>query len=116
MLPLRSGSIIIGEYIQDWHDIKDGQTYIILSDSEGVVYKRIYNHINRDGSGSLTLKSDNMAYPAYHIAVDQVREIWKAKMFMSNSFPDPELSLEKLSAIVMDIQQEMIKLKGINRA
>ena len=57
-----------------------------------------------------------MAYPAYSIQVDQVREIWKAKMYMSADFPDPELSLEKLSAIVLDIQQEMIKLKGYPRA
>lgn len=116
MLPLRSGSVVIGEYVQDWRDIKDGQTYVILSDSEGVVYKRVFSQIKRDGTGTLLLKSDNMAYPAYSIEVDQVREIWKAKMYMSADFPDPELSLEKLSAIVLDIQQEMIKLKGHPRA
>ncbi|RMG22925.1 MAG: LexA family transcriptional regulator [Bacteroidetes bacterium] len=111
MLPLRSGSIIIGEYVQDWHDIKDGHTYVIVSDTEGVVYKRVFSKINKDGTGVLTLHSDNQAYPAYDLPVENVREVWKARMYLSADFPEPDLSLEKLSAIVLDIQQEMIKLK-----
>jgi transcriptional regulator with XRE-family HTH domain len=31
MLPLPSGSIIIGEYVENWHDIKSGQTYVVIS-------------------------------------------------------------------------------------
>src|SRR5690606_23780204 len=41
MLPLPSGSIIIGEYIENWHDIKPNQTYIVVSKEDGVVYKRV---------------------------------------------------------------------------
>ena len=59
MLPLHSGSVVIGEYLQDWREIKDGQTYIVVSETEGVVYKRVYNQILPDGDHILTLKSDN---------------------------------------------------------
>ncbi len=112
MLPMKSGTIVIGEYVENWRDIKDGQTYIIASDTEGIVYKRIYNRISSDSSGELLLKSDNAIYPPYNIPVEDVREVWKAKMFLSNDFPEPDVSLEKLSAIVMDIQKEMIRMKG----
>ena len=114
MLPMRPGSVIVGEYLEDWRDIKNGETYVIVSDSEGVVYKRVMNRINADKTGKLTLKSDNPSYSPYDIDVNDVREVWKAKMFLSSDFPDPDISLEKLSSIVMDIQQEVIKLKDRN--
>jgi len=112
MLPLKSGTIIIGEYVANWQDVKNGQTYIVASESEGVVYKRVYSRPNTEGGITLTLRSDNPAYSPYDVDIEDVREIWKAKMFLSNDFPDPELSLEKLSSIVMDLQQEVIKLKN----
>ena len=115
MLPLRSGTIIIGEYVQDWRDIKDGQTYIITSLSEGVVYKRVYSDVAADGSRLLSLRSDNAAYSTYTIPLEDVREVWKAKMYISSDFPDPDLSIERISAIVMEIQREVIKLKDTKR-
>lgn len=112
MLPLKSGTIIIGEYLQDWRELKDGQTYIVTSQTEGVVYKRVYNQTLDDGTRMLSMRSDNAAYSTYTIALEDVREVWKAKMYISADFPDPDLSLERISAIVMEIQREVIKLKG----
>ncbi|MEM7368573.1 MAG: LexA family transcriptional regulator [Bacteroidota bacterium] len=112
MLPLRSGTIVIGDYVTNWQDIKDGQTYILISESEGVVYKRLFNDKDREGNPILQLKSDNPAYPPYEIPLEDVREVWKARLFMSNEFPDPEMSLEKLSSIVLDLQQEVIRMKS----
>lgn len=112
MLPLSSGTVIIGEYIQDWrHDVKEGETYIVVSKNDGVVYKRLFSRISGDG-GSLLLRSDNPAYPDYSVDVEEVREIWKAKMFLSNSFPEPDISIERLTSIVMELQQEVMRLKG----
>ncbi|GAB4424865.1 MAG: hypothetical protein OHK0039_42290 [Bacteroidia bacterium] len=112
MMPLRSGTIIIGEYIEDWRDIKDGQTYIIISESEGIVYKRAYLHTGEEGKMQLRLKSDNPAYDDFYIDMQDVREVWKSKMYLTDEFPDPEMSVEKLSSIVMEIQQEVIRLKS----
>src|SRR5690606_26903848 len=41
MLPLPSGTFIVTEYVENWQDIKAGQTYVIVSRNDGVVYKRI---------------------------------------------------------------------------
>jgi transcriptional regulator with XRE-family HTH domain len=111
MLPLKSGTVVLGEYIQNWRqDIREGETYIVVSKDEGVVYKRIFSRISGEG-GTLLLRSDNPSYPDYEVDVEEVREIWKAKMFLSDDFPEPDLSIERLSAIVMELQQEVMRMK-----
>ena len=68
--------------------------------------------MNRDGqSGYFTLKSDNPAFSNMEVAVEDIKEFWKAKAYISQSFPDPDLSLERISAIVLELQQEMIRMK-----
>ena len=111
MLPLKSGTIIIGEYVDDWHQIKDGDTYVIVSANEGVVYKRAFHKSAATSSHSLVLRSDNPAYPAFEIPMTDIREVWRAKMYLSDEFPDPDISLEKLSSMVMDLQQQVIRMK-----
>lgn len=114
MLPLKSGTVIIGDHIQDWRDVKNGQTYVVVSETEGVVYKRVYTKVSHDGDPILTLRSDNTAYASYDVKLSDVKEIWKSRMFLSDDFPDPEMSMEKLTSIVMDIQQEMLRLRNQN--
>jgi hypothetical protein len=41
MLPTPSGSVIVGEKVEDLEDVKNSNTYVVLSKNEGVVYKRI---------------------------------------------------------------------------
>ncbi len=112
MLPLTSGTVIIGEYVENWEGIKDNQCYIVVSEQDGIVYKRVYNRIAEDGM--LHLHSDNPTYPAYAIKIEDVNEVWRAVAYISTDFPDGELSLQKVAGIVMDLQQEVIKLKGAN--
>lgn len=114
MLPLLSGTIVVGKYIDDWRDIKNGQTYILLTAAEGIVYKRVFNYVEE--SQKLFLVSDNRSYAPYEISIDEVLEVWAAQAFISVSFPDPSMdpqwSLEKLTGMVLDLQQEVTKLKG----
>jgi hypothetical protein len=109
MLPIASGTVIVGRFIDDWSDIKDGTPCIIVSQKEGVVFKRAYNKIRE--ASSLTLHSDNPVYIPYSIEAEEVLEIWEAKAFISSTFPIADISLNKLTSIVMDLQQEVIKLK-----
>lgn len=115
MLPLASGSIVIGKYTENLSDIKNGKTYILVTKNEGVVYKRVFNYLS--DQGKLHLVSDNKTYSAYNVNPEDVLEIWEAKAYISIQFPDPkdadELSLEKLTGIVLDLQQEVIKLKNV---
>ncbi len=114
MLPIQPGSIIIGQYTERISDIKNGSTYILVTAREGVVYKRVFNYTEE--RGALYLVSDNRQYSAYEVPVEEVSEVWEAKAYISSSFPDessaPSLSLEKLTEMVMELQQEVIRLKS----
>lgn len=110
MLPLTPGSIVVGEYVEDWYGIKNGDTYVIISKNDGVVYKRVTNNINRDGTFSLL--SDNLAYPVYEINADNVMEVWKAKAFISKDLPESNMSIAKVSSIVMDLQKQVGSLRN----
>ncbi|GEO05794.1 hypothetical protein AAE02nite_34580 [Adhaeribacter aerolatus] len=109
MLPIASGTVIIGKFVEDWSSIKDGTPCILVSQQEGVVFKRVYNKIKTEAT--LRLHSDNPVYHPYELGIDNIYEIWEAKAYISNSFPIADFSLSKLTSIVMDLQQEVIKLK-----
>ncbi|MFK7906551.1 MAG: XRE family transcriptional regulator [Chitinophagales bacterium] len=112
MLPLQPGSVVVGEYVADWMDVKNNETYIVVSQNEGIVYKRVLNNI--DENKTLILKSDNQAYPPYPIKIGEVVEMWNAKAFISRELPSKnnDTTLEKLMSTVIDLQQEVIKLKN----
>ena len=113
MLPLQSGTIVVGKYVEDWKSIKNGGTHILLTSNDGIVYKRVFNYVEE--SQKLYLVSDNRSYAPYEIPIDQVLEIWSAQAFISVSFPDPttdpQMSLEQLTGMVLELQQEVTKLK-----
>ncbi|TPE43215.1 XRE family transcriptional regulator [Pontibacter mangrovi] len=109
MLPIASGTVIVGRFIEDWGSIKDGTPCIIVSQKEGVVFKRVFNKI-KDAS-TLHLHSDNPVYSPYEVHVEDVLEIWEARSYISSTFPIADLSLNKLSSIVLDLQKEVQKLK-----
>src|SRR5690606_20756834 len=45
MLPIASGTVIVGRFVDDWSSIKDGTPCIVVSEKEGVVFKRVYNKL-----------------------------------------------------------------------
>lgn len=117
MLPILPGTIIIGEYVDDIRDIKNGKTYILITKSEGIVYKRVFNYIK--DNGKLFLVSDNRNYAPYQLDIDDVLEVWASKAYISIQFPDAnssnEVSTEQLASIVLDLQKEIVKLKEQNK-
>lgn len=114
MLPILPGTIIIGEYVDDVRDIKNGKTYILVTKNEGIVYKRVFNYIN--DTGKLFLVSDNRNYSPYQLDIEDVLEVWTSKAYISVQFPDSnssnEVSTEQLASIVLDLQKEIVKLKS----
>lgn len=111
MLPLQPGSIVVGEYTTDWHDIKDGHTYVVLSKHDGVVYKRVFNKLEED---KVLLRSDNPSYSPFELDVDDVLEVWKAKLFITQAGAETDVNMEKMMSMIMQLQQEVISLKGKN--
>lgn len=115
MLPLTSGTIVIGAYVDQLKDIKSGKTYVLVTETEGVVYKRVFNYLN--DNGKLFLVSDNEQYKPYEVKGEDVVEVWEAKAFISTDFPNPgdkkkPLTLEDLGEMISDIRADLRTLKG----
>lgn len=115
MLPLVPGTIVIGAYLDQLKAIKSGQTYVLVTQTEGVVYKRVFNYLAENGK--LFLVSDNDHYKPYEVRGEDVLEIWEAKAFISTDFPNPgdkkkPLSLEDLGDMIRDIQLDLKRIKG----
>jgi len=81
MLPITDKSWIVGEYMDDWRDLKDGTQYIVLTENEGIVFKTVYNKISSDGK--LLLVSQNPLYPPFEVEIAEVKEVWKFVMNMN---------------------------------
>ena len=105
MLPLPSGSIVIGEYVDNWNEVKAGQTYVIISKDDGVVYKRIAFKFKEDKG--LKLVSDNKVYEPYWVSSSDILEVWKAKAYISTEFPEPsaEPTMESLTTMMAQMQK-----------
>lgn len=113
MLPITSGSYIISEYVQDWTSIQDNLPYIVISSTEGIVYKRI---VNQDVQfRSFDLHSDNNNYAPFSVAMEDIVEIWKAIGVISFDLPVAETSvsqIDKMNSMLMKLQIEMQQLKN----
>lgn len=113
MLPIQPGSIIFGEYVEDTHAIKNGKLYILVTANDGIVFKRVFNFA--DDEGKLLLVSDNRSYQPYAVNASDVLEIWSAKAYFSNQFPDiqhaPNASADQLAMTILSLQEEIKKLK-----
>ena len=110
MLPLLPGSVVVGEYVDNWRSIKDGLTYIVLSKHDGIVYKRVFNQV--EDNGSLVLRSDNTAYPVYSIQIDEVLEVWKAVLNISHMNKGNDLSYQNILHLMQEIKKDVDELKG----
>jgi len=113
MLPVTPKSYVICSYVQNWHEIKDGHCYIIVTRDRGIVYKRTWNHL-RDRE-VLLLKSDNPLYKPYELEATELLEAWKALGFISFELPEMQThvpaDIHGLSEVVSRLCDEVEGLK-----
>ena len=108
MLPIESGTIIIGQYVEKILDIKNDTTYIVIHKEEGVVFKRV--RILKDKK-ELQLISDNSLYDPYSLPFSHIGELWQYKAHIG--FHDLKQSMENyVDDRLTDIQQ---KVKEIHK-
>lgn len=110
MLPVQPGTVIVGEYVDNWKNIKDGQTYIIISKHDGIVYKRVFNQV--DENKTLILRSDNTSYPAYPIKIDEVLEVWKAVLNISHINKGNDVSFQNILHMMQELKKDVEDLKA----
>src|SRR5580704_13766630 len=109
MLPTPSGSVIVGEKIDDLEEVKSNQTYVVVSRNEGIVYKRVMK--NNKTRNKFTLVSDNTAYQPYNVNTEDVLEVWKAQMVISKANTQHRWDVNQLANLVSNLQEQVSTLK-----
>ncbi|MBX9785548.1 MAG: LexA family transcriptional regulator [Chitinophagaceae bacterium] len=109
MLPTPSGSVIVGEKVNSFDDVKNNNAYIVVSKSEGVVYKRVVRS-NRS-KNKLTLMSDNPTYQPYEVRAEDVLEFWSAQMVISKVGQGQRWDVTNLAGLVSNLQDQVNSLK-----
>lgn len=109
MLPTASGSVIVGEKVEDLNDLKSNNTYIIISRNEGIVYKRVMK--NTRGKNKLTLISDNPSYQPYQVNMEDILELWKAALIIGKANTQPHWDVNQLANVVNTLQEQVSVLK-----
>jgi transcriptional regulator with XRE-family HTH domain len=109
MLPTPSGSVVIGEKVEDLEDVKNNQPYVVLSKSEGIVYKRIIK--NNRNKNKLTLESDNPVYQPYQVNAEDLLEIWSAELVISKVSQLQRWDMGNLASMVSNLQSQVNSLK-----
>lgn len=109
MLPTPSGSVIVGEKVDNVDELKNNTPCIVVSRNEGIVYKRVQK--NGRQRNKLTLVSDNPSYHPYTVNSDEVMEMWQAQVVISKASSQHKWDMHQLANVVNDLQEQVISLK-----
>ncbi|MCU0442337.1 MAG: LexA family transcriptional regulator [Bacteroidia bacterium] len=113
MPPLKEGSFVVGKFIESINDIHNGNTYVLITKDDGIVYKRVYKLENEGNGKTLALHSDNKKYDPYSVKAEDVVEIWEYVCSISRGqYSAQEITNENIIEIVRSLQIEVEKLKN----
>ena len=90
-------------------DLKNNGSYVVLSKSDGIVYKRIAK--DKEKKNKLTLISDNPVYESYSVSEEDVLELWKAVYILQKANTIQRWDVNQLASMVNNLQEEVVSLK-----
>jgi transcriptional regulator with XRE-family HTH domain len=109
MLPTPSGSVIVGEKIENLDTLKPNNTYVVVSRNEGIVYKRVMKS-NR-AKNKLTMISDNPQYEPYNLNAEEVLEMWQAQFVLTKANTQNRWDVNQLASLVNNLQEQVSSMK-----
>ena len=109
MLPTQSGSVIVGEKVEELDSVKTSHTYIVVSKNDGIVYKRVLK--NNRSKNKVTLVSDNPAFQPYQVNAEDILEVWQAQMIISKANVQQRWDVNQLASLVTNLQDQVSTLK-----
>ncbi len=108
MMPTPSGSIIVGEKIENLEDAKSNLAYIVVSKNEGIVYKRVVK--SNKNKSKITLVSDNPTYKPYQVNANDILEMWQAQTIINKVIQQQRWDVNALANLVNNLQDQVSSL------
>ncbi len=88
----------------EWQETKENYIHVIVSNSRGVVIKRIKNRLKE--KGFIRCKSDNRHHPPFNVDHDDILQIFEVKCKLSFNLPDQNFDIyNELSAMQEKIEE-----------
>jgi transcriptional regulator with XRE-family HTH domain len=109
MLPTPSGSIIVGEKVDNMEDVKSNNAYIVISRNEGIVYKRIVK--SNKTKNKVSLVSDNPSFQPYQVNSEDIIELWQAQVVIGKVASQQRWDVNSLASLVNNLQDQVSTLK-----
>jgi len=110
MLPIPDKSWVTGEFLQNWDTIRDHQAYIIVTLSDGIMFKVAENRLKSESR--LILHSLNPIYEAYSVDLKDLREVWRFVHYISSELPEPNLPENEISSTLVSLKNEMAEISS----
>ena len=108
MLPLREGAFVVGRFVDGPQQIVDGNTYILVTITDGIVYKRVY----KDGQ-NLRLYSDNSFYTPYETSVKEIVEVWEFTCSINTKeFEQETIENKAILQAIKELKQDVQTLRS----
>ena len=108
MPPHKEGSFVVGEYLEKVADVIDGKTYILITRTNGMSYKRLF----KNGKNALTAQSDNTFYKPYEVRFSEVLEIWRYTCSIATKeFEPDDLGVLSIKDVLQGIRQDFSALR-----
>ncbi|MEO5777654.1 MAG: XRE family transcriptional regulator [Flavobacterium sp.] len=108
MPPHTDKSFIVGRYIENLGEIKKDKTYIIITQSEGITYKRL----NSKNDDSITVEPDNIIYSPYDIKLSDVLEIWEYVAHIGQDDNKPFTETASMDNLLLQMSRDISQLKN----
>lgn len=110
MMPIPDKSWVIGEYVENFYDIRDGDAYVLLTQEDGIVFKVAFNQLRK--KKNLLLKSLNPQYQPYEVPATDIREVWKFCNYISSELPEDYWAKDRVLKRIEKMEADMRELKG----
>ncbi len=110
MPPIREGSFVIGKFLERLDEIKLGQTYVIVTKDDGLMYKRIMAFHKKEAA--YEMHSDNKLYQPFRIKAEDILEVWEYTCCINmNQYQEDELNLDSIMNMLRSLKVEISEIK-----
>ncbi len=100
-----SGALLVGTFVRNWYEIKDGGVYVLLVKQRGILIRRTVNLVKM--RGILLLQAETNNAPELEVPIGDVQEVWEVKAFVSSTPPPVTPSYPKLKKILGALKDEL---------
>ena len=109
MPPVAQGSYVVGQYLVDWRDLREGQYAVVVTREDGIVFKKTYPDFK---NGKLRLVSTNPDYNPYDIDLSQVLEIWAFAGYVSQTIMEITSPADQMQRLLAELKNDVYELKN----